>query len=155
MGITWTSELLTVTGVDPAGPVSVQPNPRSAGATAPPERRPPAPRPSDHVAGGAPHPAEWPATPPITFEDLKGAHVQAAKLTEWLKLALDEPELLETLGATANLGVLVSGRPASARRRWCGRSAPERRLVELDGPEVGALRAQDRLQSVARGGDGA
>src|SRR6476659_7444288 len=26
VGITWTSELLTVTGVDPAGPVSVQPN---------------------------------------------------------------------------------------------------------------------------------
>ena len=26
VGISWTSELLTVTGVDPAGPVSVQPN---------------------------------------------------------------------------------------------------------------------------------
>ena len=26
VGITWTSELLTVTGVDPDGPVSVQPN---------------------------------------------------------------------------------------------------------------------------------
>src|SRR4029079_19105734 len=26
VGITWTSELLTVTGVDPSGPVSVQPN---------------------------------------------------------------------------------------------------------------------------------
>ena len=26
VGITWTSELLTVTGTDPAGPVSVQPN---------------------------------------------------------------------------------------------------------------------------------
>ncbi|PRC60096.1 ATPase, partial [Mycobacterium sp. ITM-2017-0098] len=26
VGITWTSELLTVTAVDPAGPVSVQPN---------------------------------------------------------------------------------------------------------------------------------
>ncbi len=26
VGITWTSELLTVTGADPAGPVSVQPN---------------------------------------------------------------------------------------------------------------------------------
>ena len=37
------------------------------------------------------------------------AHAQAGRLTEWLKLALDEPELLETLGATANLGVLVSG----------------------------------------------
>ena len=29
------------------------------------------------------------------------------------------------------------------------RCARERRLVELDGPEVGALRAEDRLQSVS------
>ena len=35
--------------------------------------------------------------------------VQAGRLTEWLKLALDEPQLLEKLGAKPNLGVLVTG----------------------------------------------
>src|SRR6201995_2515023 len=48
VGISWTSELLTVTGVDPEGPVSVQPNslvtwgagvPLSAGAGAPTRER--------------------------------------------------------------------------------------------------------------------
>ena len=94
-------------------------------------------------------PREWPATPPITFDDLKGSHVQAGRLTEWLKLALDEPQLLETLGATANLGVLVSG-PAGVGKATLVRAVcAGRRLVELDGPEVGALQAQDRLQTVA------
>ena len=45
VGITWTSELLTVTGVDPAGPVSVQPNSVVSwgdGVTADDAPRPPA-----------------------------------------------------------------------------------------------------------------
>ena len=144
VGITWTSELLTVTGVDPAGPVSVQPNSLVSwgdGVT-------PAPR----TPGRAPAvstPTEWAATPPVTIDDLKGSHVQAGRLTEWLKLALDEPKLLETLGATANLGVLVSG-PAGVGKATLVRAVcAGRRLVELDGPEVGALTAEDRLKAVA------
>ncbi|MCW2689137.1 MAG: ATPase, partial [Mycobacterium sp.] len=144
VGITWTSELLTVTGVDPAGPVSVQPNSLVCwgdGASS-------APR----TPGGAPQvtaPTEWPATPPVSIDSLKGSHVQAGKLTEWLKLALDEPTLLETLGATANLGVLVSG-PAGVGKATLVRAVcAGRRLVELDGPEVGALAAEDRLRRVA------
>ena len=75
--------------------------------------------------------------------------MQAGRLTEWLKLALDEPQLLETLGATANLGVLVSG-PAGVGKATLVRAVcAGRRLVELDGPEVGALQAEDRLQTVA------
>ena len=101
------------------------------------------------ATAGTTAPSEWPATPPIAFDDLKGSHTQAGRLTEWLKLALDEPELLETLGATANLGVLVSG-PAGVGKATLVRAVcAERRLVELDGPEVGALRAEDRLQTVA------
>ena len=87
--------------------------------------------------------------PAVTFDDLKGAHVQASRLTEWLKLALDEPELLETLGATANLGVLVSGPAGVGKATMVRAVCAGRRLVELDGPEVGALQAQDRLQTVA------
>src|SRR5581483_3230024 len=89
------------------------------------------------------------ASPEIQVEELKGAQPQAAKLTEWLKLALDEPHLLKTLGAGTNLGVLVSG-PAGVGKVTLVRAVcAGRRLVELDGPEAGALAADDRLQRVA------
>lgn len=133
VGISWTSELLTVTGVDPAGPVSVQPNSLVTWGTGVPPAQPVAPA---------------TAPPPITVTDLKGSQVQAGKLTEWLKLALDEPHLLETLGASTNLGVLVSG-PAGVGKATLVRAVcAGRRLVELDGPEVGALAAADRLKTV-------
>jgi transitional endoplasmic reticulum ATPase len=142
VGISWTSELLTVTGVDPDGPVSVQPNslvswgdgiPHSAAST----------------LGGPRHQQVSVASPAIGVDDLKGSQAQAAKLTEWLKLALDEPHLLKTLGAGTNLGVLVSG-PAGVGKTTLVRAVcAGRRLVQLDGPEVGALAAEDRLKTVA------
>ena len=117
VGITWTSELLTVTGVDPAGPVSVQPNSVVSwgnGVTPTP--------PSTSGQHMVTTPAQRPA-PAVSFDDLKGSHAQAGRLTEWLKLALDEPELLKTLGATANLGVLVSGPAGVGKATWSGRCA--------------------------------
>jgi transitional endoplasmic reticulum ATPase len=141
VGITWTSELLTVTGVDPAGPVSVQPNSVVSWG--------------DGVAPTGPatagqHTVSTPKkTATVNIDDLKGSHAQASRLTEWLKLALDQPELLETLGATANLGVLVSGPAGVGKAALVRAVCADRRLVELDGPEVGALRAEDRLQSVS------
>jgi transitional endoplasmic reticulum ATPase len=132
VGITWTSELLTVTGMDPAGPVSVQPNSSvtwGEGVTATAAVR----------ATGT----------EVSVDDLKGAQPQAARLTEWLKLALDQPQLLQKLGASANLGVLVSG-PAGVGKATLVRAVcAGRRLVELDGPDVGALAAQERLKAVA------
>ena len=140
VGITWTSELLTVTGVDPDGPVSVQPNSVVTwgnGADKPSARCRPRPVP--------PRPP-WPAeqrphrgAAGVVRRSQGLPRRRPAKLTEWLKLALDEPQLLETLGATANLGVLVSG-PAGVGKATLVRAVcAERRLVELDGPEVGAL----------------
>ncbi len=142
VGISWTSELLTVTGVDPDGPVSVQPNslvswgagvPSSAGAG----------------TGTGKHEPIGVSNPKIGVADLKGSQVQAGKLTEWLKLALDEPHLLKTLGAEANLGVLVSGPAGVGKTTMVRAVCAGRRLVELDGPEVGALAAEDRLKAVA------
>jgi transitional endoplasmic reticulum ATPase len=153
VGITWTSELLTVAGVDPAGPVSVQPNSLvhwgDGAASAATSGRGVTPSPQS-TAGQAlvTTPARSPA-PAVSFDDLKGSHAQAGRLTEWLKLALDEPDLLKTLGATANLGVLVSGPAGVGKATMVRTVCAGRRLVELDGPEVGALRADDRLSSVA------
>ncbi|WP_371328028.1 AAA family ATPase, partial [Mycobacterium sp. 1423905.2] len=135
VGISWTSELLTVTGVDPDGPVSVQPNTLVTWGTGVPYR-----------AAAAPAAV---SDPDIEVEELKGAQPQATKLTEWLKLALDEPHLLKTLGAGTNLGVLVSG-PAGVGKVTLVRAVCSgRRVVDLDGPEVGALAAEDRLKAVA------
>ncbi|OYN78720.1 AAA family ATPase [Mycolicibacterium sphagni] len=143
VGITWTSELLTVTGTDPAGPVSVQPNSSvtwGAGVSGPA-----APGPSAAVSP----PMVWPEAPPVSIDDLKGQHVQAGRLTEWLKLALDEPQLLKKLGATPNLGVLLTGPAGVGKARLVRAVCAGRRLVELDGPDTGALAAQDRQRAVA------
>ncbi len=141
VGITWTSELLTVTGVDPAGPVSIQPNSVVAWGSGL------EPGTTDSTGTHTVSPAR--SEPAVSFDDLKGAHVPAGKLTEWLKLSLDEPELLETLGATPNLGVLVTGPAGVGKATMVRTVCAERRLVELDGPEVGALAADDRLSRVS------
>ncbi|QLL09975.1 AAA family ATPase [Mycobacterium vicinigordonae] len=135
VGISWTSELLTVTGVDPDGPVSVQPNTLVSWGQGLPD------------AVRVIPPVDV-ATPEMQVEELKGAQPQAGKLTEWLKLALDEPHLLTRLGAGTNLGVLVSG-PAGVGKVTLVRAVcAGRRLVELDGPAIGALAAEDRLKAV-------
>ncbi|GBG40501.1 AAA family ATPase [Mycobacterium montefiorense] len=138
VGISWTSELLTVTGVDPDGPVSVQPNSLVTWGDGVP------------IGALAPRPESVAvADPAIGVDDLKGSQVQAGKLSEWLKLALDEPHLLKTLGATTNLGVLVSGPAGVGKATMVRAVCAGRRLVALDGPEVGALAAEDRLKTVA------
>ncbi len=142
VGITWTSELLTVTGTDPAGPVSVQPNSSvSWGGTAAPE--------GGSTSAVSP-PTQWPEEPAISVDDLKGQHVQAGRLAEWLKLALDEPELLEKLGAKPHLGVLITGPAGVGKARLVRAVCAGRRLVRLDGPDTGALAATERHQAVAR-----
>ncbi|MFC6013533.1 AAA family ATPase [Nocardia lasii] len=151
-GIAWTTELLTVTAIEPMpGPVSVQPNSAvgwGAGAAA-----------AQHTLerdGGA---VSVPSTDqvvtvssgstPIQLEDLAGVQGQAAKLAEWLSLALDEPELLKTLGAPAHLGVLITGPAGVGKATFAKAVGAPRRVVELDGPGVGATEGGARLRAVA------
>ncbi|WP_405134400.1 AAA family ATPase [Nocardia sp. NBC_01388] len=156
--IAWTSELLTVTATDPApGPVSVQPN--SAVVWGPGVAATDRPRSLlGDSSAQAPDRPDRPVMPPrtrsqapvsaVALADLAGVQAQSAKLTEWLNLALDEPELLKTLGASSQLGVLITG-PAGVGKTTLARAvAGSRRLVELDGPSVGATESGTRLREV-------
>ncbi|QNG19955.1 AAA family ATPase [Rhodococcus triatomae] len=148
-GVAWTSELLTVTGADPVGaPVSVQPNTAVLwGNGRAPEAAPSAASPA---SGESPDSG---GTPPLPVESLVGAQAQAARLTEWLSLALDEPELLRKLGASPHLGVLVTG-PAGVGKASLARAVlADRRTVELDGPSVGATESSSRLEQVSNAVD--
>ncbi|WP_068145236.1 AAA family ATPase [Rhodococcoides corynebacterioides] len=144
VGVAWTTELLTVTATDPAGPVSIQPNTsvtRGAGAgSGTADARP------RGVAEPEPHATE----PPVAVDDLVGAREQAATLSEWLELALDRPELLRTLGASPRLGVLVTGPGGVGKATMVRAVAATRRIVEIDGPSVGSTAANDRLAAVTR-----
>ncbi|MCW4351800.1 AAA family ATPase [Hoyosella sp. YIM 151337] len=166
VGITWTSELLTVVSTEPAGAVSVQPNSAlswdSTSAPSPKgltravntagqpnfsSRETPGRRNDPDPAVPAPL-AERKAT--LSVGDLVGVSDQVSKLTDWLSLALDEPELLASLGASPRLGVLVTG-PAGAGKATMVRAVcAQRNLVELDGPGTGALEAGSRAETVSQ-----
>ncbi|TWS21194.1 AAA family ATPase [Tsukamurella asaccharolytica] len=149
VGVSWTNELLTVVGVEPSpGPVSVQPNSAVLWAddgSPAPAASSPAPEVEVTLLDEVPD-VETPAVRPVA--DLVGADGAVRRLTEWLSLALDEPELLEKLGAPARLGVLITG-PTGGGKATVARSvvAP-RPLVELDGALTGALEPQARLERV-------
>ncbi|WP_343929874.1 AAA family ATPase [Tsukamurella strandjordii] len=147
VGITWTNELLTVVSVDPApGPVSVQPNSAVLWSDDA----------SDAPAGGDVTVTLAEAVPDQEAEkvevrpvaDLVGADAAVKRLTEWLTLALDEPELLATLGAPARLGVLITGPTGGGKATTARAVVSPRPLVELDGAFTGALEPQARLARV-------
>ena len=154
VGITWTNELLTVSATDPSSPVSVQPNTAVLWA----DGGPAAPGGAATIPGGlgivpaatpAPAPSTQDRRPVRPVSELVGVDTQIAKLTEWLAITLDEPEVLRTLGAAPRLGVLISG-PAGAGKATLVRSVcAERNLVVVDGPTTGAMESNARLKAVA------
>ncbi|MGO1051126.1 AAA family ATPase [Crossiella sp. CA198] len=140
IGLTWTNELLTITATEPGGVVAVQPSTvvswRDGARTGEPPAaaRPTLPAP---VAIAPP----MPAAPPVPVADLVGAQDAARRLTEWLELSFRRPELLARLGASARLGVLVSG-PEGVGKSTLVRSvaaAVEAEVIELIAPSAAAL----------------
>jgi len=151
LGITWTNELLTVTATEPAGPVSVQTNTAVVWASSPPiehsrNASPPVERSRD---ASPPVERSRDALPPRPVAELVGVDSQTARLTEWLSVTLDSPDILAALGAQPRLGVLVTG-PSGVGKATVVRSVcADRPFVEIDGPTTGALVAESRRAAVS------
>ncbi|MPY79311.1 MAG: AAA family ATPase [Actinophytocola sp.] len=138
IGMTWTTELLTITATDPDGPVTVGPSTvLSWRAVSPvPDAVSPVP---DAVSPTPDAVSPTEATPPVS--DLAGAHTAAGKLAEWFELAFSHPELLEQLGASARLGVLLSG-PEGVGKTTVVRSVAQANditVVPLAAPSIAVL----------------
>ncbi|MGW4354835.1 AAA family ATPase [Nocardia sp. NPDC004582] len=154
LGIAWTSEVLTVVATEPyPGPVTILPSTAvtlgtTFGATdAPLGLLDDVPLDGSPIVAGKRPVSTAPASA-VAVADLAGVQAQAAKLREWLNLALDEPELLKALGASSQLGVLITG-PAGVGKATLARAVVgSRRLVELDGPAVGATESGERFRDV-------
>ncbi|MGB3303630.1 AAA family ATPase [Gordonia sp. (in: high G+C Gram-positive bacteria)] len=152
VGITWTNELLTITETVPAGPVSVQTNSAvlwhtgDAPITAGRRDSTPAATGKTSTGDGSTQPPAPRSVRPTS--DLVGVDTQVARLTEWLEVNLDNPDVLRKLGAAPRLGVLVSG-PTGVGKATVVRSVCQGRpLAEVDGPSVGALTAEPRRGAV-------
>ena len=79
--------------------------------------------------------------PVVAIEDLVGNTAAAHRLVEWLGLTFERPELLERLGGSARLGVLVVG-PEGVGKLTLARSAAAAThavCVELAAPGAAAL----------------
>ncbi|WP_156757522.1 AAA family ATPase [Actinokineospora pegani] len=149
IGSTWTNELVTVTAVEPAGVVTVHSSTvvgwRDGARTG--ER-------SAVPVGGAPvtvsepapvdyQPAPVEAPEPLPVADLVGSQEQARTLGEWFELAFTRPELLERLGASPRLGVLVTG-PEGIGKASLVRAvakASDAAVVEVVAPTIAVLEA--------------
>ncbi|QGK71978.1 AAA family ATPase [Allosaccharopolyspora coralli] len=155
LGRTWTTELITIASTEPEGAVVVQPSTvvdwRSAATgSAALAEPPPAPGSSAAtVAEPVPEPVDSPDEPAtdsprelaVETTDLVGAQDNALRLAEWLRLSFDQPGLLRHLGATPELGVLLSG-PAGVGKATLGRSVAASvgaTLVEVNAPSIAAL----------------
>ncbi len=147
LGSSWTTELLTVATVEPAGAVAVRPSTvvgweggaaTGEGPASPIRLDVPAAGPA--AADGGPTVAG--ATPAaVGIEDLIGNTDAARRLVEWMELTFDRPELLARLGGSARLGVLLVG-PEGVGKLTLVRSAAaavDARCVELSGPGAAAL----------------
>ncbi|HEU0090248.1 MAG TPA: AAA family ATPase [Pseudonocardiaceae bacterium] len=142
IGLTWTNELLTVTGTDPPGPVAPHPSTVFGWRDGPRTGDLPAPAgPRDQGSALPPTPATQPVPGGPAVADLVGAQDAARRLAEWLELTFRRPELLRRLGASTRLGVAVHGPEGAGKATLVRAVAREAgiQVVELAAPSVAAL----------------
>lgn len=157
VGTTWTSELLTVTGTEPSGPVAVgqstvvswHDEAEAGGESAPAA-------PGDEAKSAPATPAipdtdapEEPAEQPPPLADLAGAHEAARRLGEWFDLAFHRPDLLARLGTSRRLGVLLSG-PEGVGKATLVRAVAHAERVEVVTFAAPALAVLEPDAAVAR-----
>jgi transitional endoplasmic reticulum ATPase len=155
IGMTWTNELITITAADPAGTIAVAPSTvvgwRDGARTG--EQKTIT---SGNTAQITAQNTEitdavivsekidtTPAEAPLPVTDLVGSIEAARRLTEWLELAFQRPELLKKLGAAPRLGALISG-PEGVGKATLVRSvanAVDARVFEVAAPSIAALEA--------------
>jgi transitional endoplasmic reticulum ATPase len=150
VGYAWTSALLTVTAADPGETALVTMDTavawRGGAATHAPGSVPATSSTLDSSTASA--------EPVPSLEDLPGLRAQAHQLTELLDLGFHHGEILERLGTTVALGVLITG-PAGSGKSSLVRAvaAPlEAAVIPLWGPEITALTndsAAGRLRQAA------
>ena len=136
IGTTWTNELITVTSTQPVGPVTIGPSSVLTWRGTEVVVEEPAAEPVEV-------PVEAPAATPVPVADLAGQQDAAKLLSEWLNLTFHRPELLAQLGASAQLGVLVSG-PEGVGKATLVRAVAHSvgaAVIELSAPSIAALEA--------------
>jgi SpoVK/Ycf46/Vps4 family AAA+-type ATPase len=143
IGTTWTNELITVTATQPPGPVTIGPSSVLSW------------RGTEVAAVVVAEPVvvqqEAPVVPPVPVADLVGSQDSAQLLTEWLNLTFHRPELLIQLGASVQLGVLMSG-PEGVGKATLVRSVASSigaAVIEVSAPSVAALEANAAAQQLA------
>lgn len=160
VGYAWTSTLLTVVTADPAG-VSLVTADSAVGWRDGPATSAPGQTTTVGAAetAEAPSPAltaSRPEPPAPKLEDLPGLRSQAHELTELLDLGFHHAEVLERLGTSVNLGILIAG-PAGSGKASLVRAVAAQVGVPLRtvwGPELASLTNNDaaaRLREAAAG----
>ncbi|CAN5305710.1 AAA family ATPase [soil metagenome] len=142
LGAGWTSQILHVTDVEPAGPSMV-----TMGSVVGWQ--------GGSTTTGLPTPAPTSAPPlsprgPKGLADLPGLESQAAALKEWLDLGFHHRDLLARLGASPGMGVLVTGASGSGKASLVAAVAQEvgARLVQVWAPSLAATEPTEAVRSL-------
>jgi transitional endoplasmic reticulum ATPase len=153
LGYAWTTTLATVTSTDPGDVVVVVGRDTTVGWQHGPATR---------ATGAEAEPDASVAEPEVAapkLEDLPGLRAQAHELTELLDLGFRHSEVLERLGTSVNLGVLIAGPAGSGKSSLVRAVAAEvaAQVRTVSAPELAALTNNDaaaRLRDAASSGTG-